>query len=163
MELLPHPSRATRGLRIEATAERSGDSLIFTFALIGDTAAVRFPAPGAPIRTDKLWQSTCFEAFIGGVGDSYTELNFSPSGAWAAYAFESYREGMRELDLTMPSIRFDGATLAATVALPSPPDTALGLSAIIETTDGAKSYWALAHPPGAPDFHDRHCFVAKLP
>jgi len=25
-----------------------------------------------------------------------------------------------------------------------------------------KSYWALAHPPGAPDFHDPSCFTATL-
>src|SRR3546814_3736372 len=29
----------------------------------------------------------------------------------------------------------------------------LALSAVIEELDGTKSYWALAHPPGKPDFH----------
>lgn len=39
----------------------------------------------------------------------------------------------------------------------------IGLSAVIEETDGTKSYWALAHPDGPPDFHDPACFVLELP
>jgi hypothetical protein len=39
----------------------------------------------------------------------------------------------------------------------------LALTAVIETEDSARSYWALAHPPGAPDFHDPDCFVLHLP
>ena len=38
----------------------------------------------------------------------------------------------------------------------------LGLSAVIEAMDGTKSYWALAHAPGPPDFHNRDCFTARL-
>jgi hypothetical protein len=39
----------------------------------------------------------------------------------------------------------------------------LGLSAVIEEKDGTKSYWALAHPPGKPDFHHKDCFALTLP
>ncbi len=40
----------------------------------------------------------------------------------------------------------------------------LGLSAVIEETDGTKSYWALAHPAeGPPDFHHPDCFALTLP
>lgn len=38
----------------------------------------------------------------------------------------------------------------------------LALSAVIEETDGTKSYWALRHPPGAPDFHHPDCFALTL-
>jgi hypothetical protein len=38
----------------------------------------------------------------------------------------------------------------------------LGLSAIVEDTNGGKSYWALAHPPGKPDFHHADCFTLEL-
>ncbi len=43
-----------------------------------------------------------------------------------------------------------------------PASVRLGLSAVIEQTDGTKSYWALAHPPGKPDFHHRDCFAHQL-
>ena len=39
----------------------------------------------------------------------------------------------------------------------------MGLSAVIEERDGTKSYWALAHAPGPPDFHNRNCWIARLP
>ncbi len=41
-------------------------------------------------------------------------------------------------------------------------DWKLALSAVIEETDGTKSYWALRHPPGAPDFHHPDCFALTL-
>ncbi len=163
MELLPHPSNTPEALRIEANVERDGESLIFTFRLIGNTDLVRVPPVAPPIRTDSLWQTTCFEAFVAQDGERYLELNFSPTGAWAAYAFDAYRQGMRPLDLAQPQIQRAGDTLSATVALSAPAGVPLSLSAVVEATDGGKSYWALAHSPGAPDFHDRHCFVARLP
>jgi hypothetical protein len=39
----------------------------------------------------------------------------------------------------------------------------LGLSAVIEERNGRISYWALAHPPGKPDFHHPDCFALELP
>jgi hypothetical protein len=39
----------------------------------------------------------------------------------------------------------------------------LALSAVIEDATGAKSYWALAHAPGRPDFHHRSSFACQLP
>lgn len=41
-------------------------------------------------------------------------------------------------------------------------DLQIGLSAVIATKEGAISYWALAHPPGKPDFHHKDCFALKL-
>ena len=42
-------------------------------------------------------------------------------------------------------------------------DLNLAFSAVIEETGGTKSYWALTHPPGKPDFHHPTCFTATLP
>ena len=39
----------------------------------------------------------------------------------------------------------------------------LGLSAVIEERNGRLSYWALAFPPGKPDFHHPDCFALELP
>ena len=103
----------------------------------------------------------------------YIELNFSPSGQWATYRFSGYREGMAEaLDIAVKplamgwqksSVRF---WLVAEVQFPElilAKEWQLGLAAVIEGTDGTKSYWALAHPPGQPDFHHPACFAATLP
>ena len=39
----------------------------------------------------------------------------------------------------------------------------LALTAVIEETNGVKSYWALKHAPGKPDFHAADGFVVELP
>ncbi len=57
------------------------------------------PVAAANARSDGLWRHTCFEAFIRASSDiGYYELNFSPSGQWAAYQFSGYRNGMRVAD-----------------------------------------------------------------
>jgi len=47
--------------------------------------------------------------------------------------------------------------------LPSDGSWRLGLAAVIEEASGRKSYWALAHPPGKPDFHHSDCFAHEIP
>jgi hypothetical protein len=47
-------------------------------------------------------------------------------------------------------------------ALPRDVGWRLGLAAITEDTRGGKSYWALAHPSGKPDFHHFDCFAHEL-
>ena len=37
-----------------------------------------------------------------------------------------------------------------------------GLAAVIEETNGRRSYWALAHPPGKPDFHHADGFALEV-
>ena len=102
-------------------------------------------------------------------GPAYVELNLSPSERWAAYDFAVYREGMaerpfpREPECTMRKgdqmAIFDAAV--PFVGLPDLP-CKLGMTAVIEEAGGVMSYWALAHPPGKPDFHDAACFKARL-
>ena len=76
---------------------------------------------------------------------------------------------MAELDVEPPRIRVTrgehALELRAELALPEGlTPTRLGLSAVIEETDGTKSYWALRHPPGEkPDFHHPDCFAIELP
>ena len=77
---------------------------------------------------------------------------------------------MAPLELARPRIearRSDDAfaldvTLDLAGLLPPGP-CRLALSAVIEERTGAKSYWALAHPDGRPDFHADAGFVAMLP
>jgi hypothetical protein len=141
-----------------------------TFRIPGDTSALDFPGKEESEFRSNLWERTCFEVFVKPVGaEEYMELNFSPSTQWAAYHFDAYREGMRAVPLRAPKVvstpwsnRFElsaGAMLRDWGDVP----WLLNLCAILEETDGAKSYWALAHPPGKPDFHNPDCFTLELP
>lgn len=156
--LTAHPMTPCPAVRsLTGEARRQGGRLALTFRLEGDLAALAIPAAAAPDRTDGLWEHTCFEAFVGGEGDGYLELNFSPSGQWAVYRFDGYRAGMAALEIAPPRIEVtrtgDGLELRTTLDLPPAEPTRLGLTAVIEAADGSMSYWALKHPPGRPDFH----------
>ena len=159
-----NPSPATRvGVKLARIAP---DLLGLTYSIFGDLARVAFPAKQASARTDELWRHTCLEAFLA-AEHGYYEFNFSPSSQWAAYRFTGYRADMREAPAYDPGIKWwldgEAGRLSATVRLPMDLTGPLGLSAIIEDRNGNRSFWALAHPPGDPDFHHPACFAAQLP
>jgi hypothetical protein len=158
------PADAVTAIAVEL--ERAAGALTLRYALTGDIARLAVPPPAAPSRTDELWRHTCFEAFVSPEpGEAYFEFNFAPSTRWAAYRFSGYREGMATADVEAPGIEVattnTSLELMVRVALPPVP-CRLALSAVVETIDGAKSYWALAHPPGRPDFHHRSSFACSL-
>jgi hypothetical protein len=167
-----HPAPAVRGVRVEVT--RTPDALALTYALDGDLDAIRVPAPAAPAIVHGLWEHTCFEAFVAADGAAaYHEMNLAPSGAWAAFAFRGYRDGgplddaalapgiavRREvgrllLDARVPLARLWPAYPAARLRV--------ALTAVVEAVDGSRSFWALRHPAGRPDFHHRDGFALVL-
>lgn len=118
-------------------------------------------------RADKLWESTCFEAF-GRLGDRrYVEFNVSPSGEWAAYEFGGYRKGRADLatGARIHEVRTGPNFLELDAILDWsdwPHVKAIGLSAVVEAKNGDKSYWALRHPADKPDFHHPESFAIPI-
>jgi hypothetical protein len=146
----------------------SAEVLELRFAASGRMRELIIPAPAVPKRTDGLWRSTCFEAFVRREDGGYLEFNLSPSGQWAAYSFTGYRQGIAPLEIDPPAIetlrRPHSLELRARIGpLACPEPWRLGLSAVIAEADGGTGYWALAHPPGKPDFHHPDCFDLELP
>lgn len=164
--LIAHPDSmcdVVSAIEVELVRGAAG-VLVLRYVVIGTIDDLLLPAMAASERTEGLWQNTCFEAFAQKF-DGYVEYNFSPSTQWAVYRFDSYREGMTAQASAAPRIdtlismdRFE-----LIVGLKFPQETSLlGLSAVIEEKSGRKSYWALAHPTGKPDFHHRDCFALDL-
>jgi hypothetical protein len=149
-------------------------SLVLRYFVTGKIGALRLPPIAPPERAKELWQRTCFEAFVRcPERDIYYEFNFAPSTQWAAYQFAGYRSGMREASgVSARPIAVKASSglfrLQASLELDQLSDLPrdarwrLGLSALIEETSGRKSYWALAHPPGKPDFHHPDCFAHEF-
>ena len=173
--LLPHPTSLAGAVREFGVAvfRPSPVELNLEFRLRGDLSQIRIPESRVPVRTDGLWRHTCFEAFIAlGEGPGYWEYNFSPSGAWAAYHFSAYREGMATLlkgappnmtvDLSVDSlvarVHIDLFWLLRTATAP----LRLGVSSVIEDQARVLSYWALKHPAEKPDFHHAESLVLPL-
>ena len=167
--LIIHPDSrcaAVSGIEAEVACPRPGQ-MALTYRIAGLMSGVRLPTATPPERTDGLWRRTCFEAFVG-AGSAYLEFNFAPSTQWAAYRFTGYRDGMTPASDITPrliDVTTDERSFELQVLLDLPPDTAgrLGLSAVIEETGGGLSYWALAHPPGKPDFHHSAALAVDLP
>ena len=148
--------------------------LRITYLVKGDIRTLKIPEKCSSHRVDRLWEHTCFEAFIGMKdGGAYYEFNFSPSRQWAAYRFRAYRDGgPLNAEAVAPDIFVEQAAdrlrLAATVRLDRllviQPGTSLriGLAAVIEAADGSLSYWALNHPADKPDFHHPDSFALEL-
>jgi hypothetical protein len=173
--LVCHPDRGSDTVRrVLAGLRREPDgSLAVAYVIEGEAARLRIPARRAPGRGERLWQHTCCEIFIAREGlTGYHEFNFSPSGEWAAYAFERYRESRPltnekldpqicvrnaadrlELEAVIPLHRlFPGVQAKVSIAL----------SVVIEDAGGTLTYWALRHPPGKPDFHHPEAFALVL-
>jgi hypothetical protein len=162
--LVPHPSTPMRAFGVAAGVARVGGELRFTYRLVGSLRDVRVQAPAAPARRDRLWEHTCFEAFVQGESDSYVELNVSPSTEWAVFGFAGYRQAGPVPDV-VPSIAVardaEWLDVEARVEL-GHGAVRVGLSAVVETSDGRLTYWALAHPSPTPDFHRADGFIARV-
>ena len=170
--LTPHPDSPSTAIdRIEVEVERLGEmGLRLRYQVFGDLARMRLPDFERSGRTDGLWRSTCFEAFVKPErGEGYRECNFAGL-QWASYRFSGYRTGMIEAAFQPRAIEGAADWLSVEIEpgqfarpdLPAP-DWRIGLSAVIEDVDGNLSYWALAHSPGKPDFHHPDSFVLTLP
>lgn len=120
-----------------------------------------------PARRDGLCQHTCLIVF-GLLDDgSYAEFHIAPSGHWAAYGFDGYRKGTRNLEGSVGAVRMqrNGAEIefSAFVNWSAWPHVkAIGVSSVVETVDGGKGHWALAHPKDTPDFHHPDSFALAV-
>ena len=158
---------------IEAALSRTASHLVVSYALEGEFARLRIPPPRAPRFVEGLWQHTCFELFVKPHdADAYHELNFSPSGEWAVYAFDRYRERRTspahhsapaiELSGSRSRLQLDVSVLLPDVGYHAESPLRIGVSAVLEDLEGELSYWALAHPAARPDFHHPDSFVLQL-
>lgn len=172
VRLVPHPATPCdfiHSLTVEVSQLRAG-ALRLVYRLEGDIDRLNVPAPRQPARADELWRHTCLEAFVRTPDAAgYTELNFAPSGSWAAYRFSGYRSGMQAMDLAAsPSIVCGQSPqhLEVDVQLELAPSMTgpfrAALSAVLEDRQGGVFYWALAHPQGKPDFHHAAGFAATI-
>lgn len=171
LPLPAHPASPLVPLLLTAECRLEPRELVLHYRLRGDARLLRWPAPGSTGRADGLWQHTCFEAFIATEGATgYHELNFSPAGQWAHYAFHAPRERAPDPLLAAPPLidridQPDGVDLIAVIerrALPPGP-WRLGLTAVLEDTHGRLAHCALNHPRDKPDFHDPAGWTLYLP
>lgn len=170
--LQPFPGKVIpEDCRINVKLIKTPECLRISFELYARPDSIVIPlfAPSTAMRTDNLWEHTCFEIFIGYKDkEPYREFNLSPSGNWNVYSFQGYRKGMIS-DPAFTSLPFDvqviperGLDLAVKIdngLVPITADTLIGISAVLELRTGMKSYWAISHQKPTPDFHAKEGWV----
>jgi len=149
-----------RAVTASITATQNGCNAEFRFD--GEIDAIKLPEPGPSVRTDDLWKTSCFEIFWQPIGRaSYREFNLSPSGRWATYDFDSFREGMRDAPVDAIAVSCSHSNnelvLKASIATDLPAPAQVALNGIVEHADGGMQFWALAFGPGKPEFHSEAC------
>jgi hypothetical protein len=151
---------------------KSQQEITAEFVLQGDTNTIKWPTAAQQVRpgTD-LWKHTCFELFLSEQNQrQYWEYNFSPARQWATYAFADYREPASLPTTRTPVIEppqrsemeFSQHVRFTPQAPLANKPLAIGVAAIIETTDGQRHFYALRHCGDKPDFHLRESFVLKM-
>ena len=149
-----------RAVTASLTATDVGCDAEFRFE--GDITRIKVPEPAPSVRTDNLWKTSCFEIFWQPIGGTwYREFNLSPSSRWAAYDFDSFREGMRDAPVDAISVSCSHTdselVLKASIAAELPDPAQVALNGIVEDKAGNMQFWALAFPPGKPEFHSEAC------
>lgn len=161
--LVPFNADATLS-SIEVKTQVDEKIWAWEFKLNGDLSKIILPTfTHQSKRQDELWKSTCFEAFVAISQNNYIEFNFSPTGNWNCYRFSGYRENMRQfseielLDFTILSNNSENQGnyhCRMSVKLANPlPISKMGMTAVIQTTNGNINYWALKHGGEKADFH----------
>lgn len=169
-------SSAAAQLLVTASAELSESSLFLQYEIDAPQAVnIVWPKSNSASgvlsesqRKDELWKTTCLEAFLLFEDKSYIELNFSPSGDWNAYRFDSYREGMKRETRIGQMTEFKSSPYQLSVkvelaqAVNASQNFRLGLTCVIETDGGERSYWSLKHVGEKPDFHDSRGHILEM-
>jgi hypothetical protein len=172
--LLPFPTPHTPKISITGKISLQNNIIALQYSVAGKTEDVLFPSISSkPTRSDELWKSTCFEFFLAVKNQhQYWEFNMSPSGDWNVYHMDAYRRVNFKQEVSIQQLPFELQNVAGRFHLNMlldlnsilQPDQILtvGMTAVIKTTDGGETYWALAHPASVADFHLRESFVIEL-
>ncbi len=174
-QLRPFTSESLVGeLALSGCIARTAGTLLIEYRLQGSLGQILWPSvPLVTGRCDELWRHSCFEVFFATKGDpAYWEANLCLSGCWNVYRFDGYRTGMQEEGgvvqphcyvVASPDLLLLTCTMDLNGIVDDSAELEVGLSSVIEGTDGSISYWAIEHLGAVPDFHNRRSFLVLLP
>lgn len=129
--LVPHRTLPVAGpvRSLTVTLRRDHEGLQLRYQVAADLARLRLPALQPAARVDRLWEHTCFEAFVSGAESTgYREFNFSPSSCWAAWDFTGYRQGMASVPGDLAPVVTSTVTSAVTSGATAAPAATPGVT-----------------------------------
>jgi hypothetical protein len=164
--LIPFPDRPHPEIAITGECHIQQQQLTLSYRVYGDLQSIVMPAQTIAGQANELWKHTCFECFLQLANQKhYIELNFSPNGQWAIYAFDDYRIPAQSYDaISLVSMQTDKLNdeylLEVVIDFNQLAIKNIGLSAVVEADK--LSYWALIHKQDEPDFHCQESFIINL-
>lgn len=144
--------------------ERKSHTLILRYQV--DPADIRWPTPKSNERAYELWKHTCFELFLKEPkSQDYIELNFSPSGQWDCYIFDSYRSPQppkRYSECQVKFLKQELGIIEVEVKLEEMPTLLIGNATAVITDSTQTNYFAYQHAKDKADFHDQSALVIEF-
>jgi len=172
--LIPFPASPIPNISLTGEISLQNKVIDLRYSLAGKIEDVLFPSTSMhPHRKHELWKETCFEFFLAVKEQpQYWEFNMSPSGDWNIYHMDAYRRvGFKE-EASFSRLPFEVKKEAGLFHMNVLVDLdpilqpgqllEFGIAAIIQSTDGSETYWALTHPAPFADFHLRESFILGL-
>ena len=152
--------------------DRRNNKLKIDYKLLGTSQTIIPTVANQPIRQFDLWEHTCFEFFLGIKNTKkYWEFNLSPAGHWNVFRFPKYRHNIAEemtfKELPVRVLQYSdelqlNLEIDLDLIITAKQSLEVGITAVIEDTQGKISYWALTHLKNEADFHDRDSFILDL-
>lgn len=157
-----------RDLLIEADLQFiTADTVELTYSWTDKKKWIHFEFQPAGNRVSKLWEQTCFEAFIQPVGSKrYFEINLTINKSWNAFEFSDYRNpqppnefsGAELIHISIKDhqlkaqIKFEGVKFNVIKA---------SLCSVIFLKNKSVTYWSTRHADQKPNFHHFDSFTIE--
>jgi len=135
------------------------DAFGFTAKISGDISQINFPPISSEsARKNELWTIGCFEIFVSGENNSYTEYNFGFDGNWECFNFSDYRENQSRPKVDNPpevvcEISHNLFTQKVSFKKDIISKNSFSLSAVIKLKNKEFLYFANKHCAKTADFH----------
>ena len=164
--ILKNHDTEEENIEIKASLEVNRERVIVEYIVTGELNNYIFEnLKVKQQRANELWKATCFELFISPRESlNYWELNISTSKEWNCYAFDNYKENMREeKNISIPNIEITqkkdtyilSCELNFGIGGVSPEHSNFNLAIILLDTDRVRHFYSINKKNGIVDFHNK--------
>lgn len=145
----------------------SADTIELTYTWVDNKKWIHFEFQPVGNRAMKLWEQTCFEAFVQPVGDKkYFEINLTINKSWNVFEFSDYR-------IPQPPQEFAGAELIQVLIQDNQMKAQIkfkgvkfdrikvSLCSVVILKNKSVTYWSNRHAEQKPNFHHFDSFTIE--
>jgi len=155
-------------LKVGVQIQNIADKTKFSAKILGDLSSIDFPKISSiSERKNELWTIGCFEIFVSGKGNAYTEYNLGFDQNWEVFSFSNYRAEQSHPQIKIPPkitcktenrvftqvVEFDENIINGNL---------FSITAVVKLSNGGFLYFANRHCGQQADFHIESARILKL-